>query len=85
MASKLAEVWQREIDGIAKRYVRDFDSKGLGLYASLDALGHGASLRAVSEALGWKDGEPPEPLVKLATEAELTELVEPALLGKSRR
>lgn len=73
--SALAEAWQREIDGIAKRYVRDLDQVGLGLYAALDAAGNGASLKACAEALGWKNGAPPERLVSLATEEDLAAIL----------
>lgn len=49
--SALEEVWQREIDGVAKKYVRNLAVVGMEDYAALDALSNGASPEAVREAL----------------------------------
>lgn len=69
--SALRDVWQREVNGIARRYVRTMDVHGEGLAAALGAVASGADLEVVAEALGWKDGEPPRQ-VQLPTPEEVS-------------
>jgi hypothetical protein len=71
----LRDVWRKEVNGIAKRYIRSFEAVGMGDYAVADSIAHGADIEACAEALGYRDGEPPEGLVKLATAADLDALL----------
>lgn len=71
----LRDLWRKEVNGIARRYIRTADIYGRGEEAALETIAAGADLETVAEALGYRNGEPPEGLVKLATEKDLEALL----------
>lgn len=52
MNNPLVDLWQREIDGVAKSYIRNCAVYGIEKFAALDSLANGASFEAVAEAYG---------------------------------
>lgn len=72
--SALAELWQRELDGMGRQYVRDREVYGDGRRAAASALEAGVSPQAVAEGLGLVEPEP-DGLVVIATPADLARLL----------
>ena len=52
MNNPLVDLWQNEIDGVAKSYIRTCAVHGIEKFAALNSLANGASFEAVADATG---------------------------------